>query len=388
MAPTVPDEQPGDRAAIPRAARRPSPVLRLPVEQAPAHAAPDLDALLARAVSIVSTEWEREVGDGHAADQVAARLSDLCETARRRAAGDASATCAFPPDIPARRMLDRLRATLLAEVAGEQGEPDGAALVRLLRGFEDALEMIERDAAQRFASRLAGPDGLELLVDVAHDLRSPLTSILFLAETLHGKRSGPVNAVQERQLGLIYSAAFGLNAITNDLIELARGGERLLDTTPVPFSLTEIMQSVHDIVRPIAEEKGLEMRMRLADAADHRVGQPTALTRTLLNLTTNALKFTDSGHVEMSAVARSQTRLEFSVLDTGPGLAPEVLSVLFEPFRRRYRPGEYTFSSSGLGLAMVRKLVLGMGSELQVESAPDQGTRFHFTLELPVMGGL
>jgi signal transduction histidine kinase len=272
-------------------------------------------------------------------------------------------------------------------MAGVDGRVDGGEVVAMMRGVERVQEAIDRDAAQRFASRLAGPDGLELLVDVAHDLRSPLTSILFLSETLHGKRSGPINGVQERQLGLIYSAAFALNSITNDLIELARGGERLLDQTPVPFSVAELMQSVHDIVRPIAEEKGLEMRLRGEVVADHRVGQPTALSRVLLNLTTNALKFTDTGYVELSATPRSPTRLEFSVRDTGRGLSPDVLAALFEPFRRRYRPGEYTFSSSGLGLAMVRKLVMGMGAELQFESAPDEGTRFHFTLDLPAAGG-
>ena len=81
----------------------------------------------------------------------------------------------------------------------------------MMRGMERVRARIEADAAQHFASRLAGPDGLELVVEVAHDLRSPITSILFLAETLHNAQSGPINPVQERQLGLIYSAAFGLS---------------------------------------------------------------------------------------------------------------------------------------------------------------------------------
>jgi signal transduction histidine kinase len=378
-------EPPGDDRsplARDRAARRAAPVLRLPVERG--EPVVELDVLLERAGEEIRDGWELEVGDGFTRDEIAMHVAALSDLARRCAAGEECPPHAFPPSVPARRILDRLRQRLLDRLAAEPVRVDAAELVRSLRGIERAQMLIDTDAAQRFASRLAGPDGLELLVDVAHDLRSPLTSILFLAETLHAKRSGPVNAVQERQLGLIYSAAFALSAITNDVIELARGGDRLLDQTPVPFSVADIMQSVYDIVRPMAEEKGLEVRFHAAEGGDSRVGQPSALSRVLLNLMANALKFTDEGHVEMAATPRSRTRLEFSVRDSGRGLAPDVLAALFEPFRRRYRPGEYAFSSSGLGLAICRKLVAGMGSELQFESSPEHGTRFHFTLELPL----
>jgi signal transduction histidine kinase len=221
-----------------------------------------------------------------------------------------------------------------------------------------------------------------LIVQVAHDIRSPLTSILFLSETLHNARSGAVNAVQERQLGLIYSAAFGLSQIANDLIEMARGGERLMDREPVAFSVADIIIAVGDIVHPMAEEKGLEVRLEIPETLDTRLGQPAALTRALLNLTTNALKYTDEGHVALGAKAVPRTKVQFWVHDTGRGLAPDVLASLFEPFQRRYTRADYAFSSSGLGLSICRKLITLMGGELRVESAPDQGTRFSFTLDL------
>src|SRR5262249_33502965 len=154
------------------------------------------------------------------------------------------------------------------------------------------------DWAQHFADRLSGPDGMDLVVEVAHDLRSPLTSILFLSETLQRARSGPINAVQERQLGLIYSAAFGLSSMASDVIELARGGDRLVDLDPLPFSVADIFESVRDIVQPIAEEKGLQVALHFPEL-DFRVGYPVALSRVLLNLTTNALKFTSEGLVEV-----------------------------------------------------------------------------------------
>lgn len=357
-------------------------VLRLPVQGPAAEPAADLDALLDRAVRAVADQWEEMVGDGLLPDVLNLALEALA-TAVRRSAVDDDGVVPIPPLVPARRMLDLIRNSLLNELTSSNARPDPAGLVRMLRGVERVQERIDRDAAHRFASRLAGPDGLELVVEVAHDLRSPLTSILFLAETLHQARSGPINAVQERQLGLIYSAAFGLSSLANDVIDLARGGDRLVDVQPDAFSVTDVMEAVHDIVHPIAEEKGLELRWS-SSGADSRSGQPGALSRVLLNLTTNALKYTDEGYVEMTAKQTTRTRMEFAVSDTGRGLPAEALPSLFEPFTRRYKPGEYTFSSSGLGLTICRKLVAAMGGELQVESSAENGTRFHFVLELPV----
>ena len=134
--------------------------------------------------------------------------------------------------------------------------------MRLFAAVERVSNALELDWSQQFAGRLSGHDGLELVVEVAHDLRSPLTSILFLAETLQRGRSGPLTPVQERQLGLIYSAAFGLSTVASDVIELARGGDRLVDLEPIPFSINDIFESVRDIVLPIAEEKGLAVNLQ------------------------------------------------------------------------------------------------------------------------------
>jgi signal transduction histidine kinase len=262
-------------------------------------------------------------------------------------------------------------------------QPEGPALLALLSALEVVYEALEPDWAQHFANRLSGPDGMELVVEVAHDLRSPLTSILFLAETLQRGRSGQINAVQERQLGLIYSAAFGLSSMASDVIELARGGDRLVDLDPLPFSIADIFESVRDIVQPIAEEKGLQVRMEMP-VVDFRVGHPVALSRVLLNLTTNALKFTSEGYVELRADQREGAVVAFSVRDTGRGIPPHALLTLFEPFRRRQKQGEYAFSGAGLGLSICRKLVEAMHSTLRVEPAQqDTGTRFFFELELP-----
>jgi signal transduction histidine kinase len=317
-------------------------------------------------------------------DEVTAHLAQLCAAIRQQASGHNPDLAALPRNALSRRLVGLIRNAFI-ERAQALPSPDAGQLLRMLAAIEQVSQRLEAEWSQHFADRLSGPDGLELVVEVAHDLRSPLTSILFLAETLQRARSGPVNPVQERQLGLIYSAAFGLSSVASDVIELARGGDRLVDLDPIPFSVTDILESVRDIVQPIAEEKNLTVRLATPEA-DFRVGHPVALSRVLLNLTTNALKFTAEGFVEVTARETAARAVEFSVRDTGRGIPPQSMATLYEPFRRRQKPGEYAFSGSGLGLSICRKLVEAMGSSLEVETAPDYGTRFHFVLDLPLAG--
>jgi signal transduction histidine kinase len=340
---------------------------------------PALAEALREAVLETEGEARRFLHHAGTTDEIGAVLRDVANAVREGIAGGAPA--APPQGFLARALVTQLRARLtlaLQRVAGA----DAAQVLRLYAALDRLSAALEPDWSQHFADRLSGPDGLELVVEVAHDLRSPLTSILFLAETLQRGRSGPVTPVQERQLGLIYSAAFGLSSVASDVIELARGGDRLVDLDPIPFSITDIFESVRDIVLPIAEEKGLRVEVFPPDA-DFRVGYPVALSRVLLNLTTNALKFTTEGAVEVRGALLDGDHVEFAVRDTGRGIPPQHMATLFEPFRRRQKPGEYAFSGSGLGLSICRKLVEAMHATLQVETESGAGTRFHFTLDLP-----
>jgi signal transduction histidine kinase len=329
-------------------------------------------------------EWERVLQHASGVEEATTHLVHLCTAIRQEAAGLTADTTVLPRNALSRHWLGLIRAAFIQRAAALPA-PDPTQLLQVLSAIERIAQHLEADWSQHFADRLSGPDGLELVVEVAHDLRSPLTSILFLAETLQRGRSGAVNAVQERQLGLIYSAAFGLSSVASDVIELARGGDRLVDLDPIPFSVTDILESVRDIVQPIAEEKNLTVRLTSPES-DFRVGHPVALSRVLLNLTTNALKFTGEGFVELTAVQGLNGSVEFSVRDTGRGIPPQSMATLFEPFRRRQKPGEYAFSGSGLGLSICRKLVEAMGSVMQVETAAGYGTRFYFVLDLPVAG--
>ena len=348
---------------------------------------PVLSRLLTEAARQLIDDWQVVRQDAASREEVVRALGILSAALETGPDGDRPATLGelSKSQLP-RRLLGLLRARLIQLAAAQVPRPSGTVLLDTLLTFEQVGQRLEPNWDQRFADRLTGPDGLELVVELAHDLRSPLTSILFLGETMKRGRSGPVTPLQERQLGLIYSAAFGLSSVASDVIELARGGDRLVDLEPLPFSIQDIMESVRDIVQPIAEEKGLEVHLVPCQRGG-RIGHPVALSRILLNLTTNALKFTDEGSVEVTATEVGDAAVEFSVRDTGRGIPAQAMALLFEPFRRRQKDRDYAFSGSGLGLSICRKLVEAMQGDLNVETNAGVGTRFFFTLNLPLADG-
>ena len=338
---------------------------------------------LADAASDVCTEWPHTEHAATSPSDVRSTVTALTESIRRALSGESVALVAFPPFVPVRRALELMRRAFLERVDSSDLEPGSEATVLdVIKAIERVQLAIDQDSAHRFASRLSGQDAQQLVVEMAHDMRSPLGSILILAERLRYGSGGSLTPIHERQLGLVYSAAFGLSALAGDVIELARGGTTLMDQPPMPFLVSDVLQSIFDILRPMAEEKRLTMRYT-GPEADLRVGYQAALNRVLLNLATNAIKFTNVGSVEVMCRQLDRSRVEFSVKDTGRGIPPHVMSNLFEAFRQRQITGDYAFSSAGLGLSICKKLIAAMGGELGVETELEKGTRFHFVLDLP-----
>src|SRR5262245_38128303 len=158
--------------------------------------------------------------------QAMTSLDALCDTIRRVVDGGKPRVAAEVAAVPLRRLLEMLRTAYLDEVQSIDTE-DALEIVQVLGAIERVQAWLDADAGQQLATRFEGADALNSVIEVAHDMRSPLASILFLMETLRKGHSGPITTLQDRQLGLAYSAAFGLNAMVSDVIELARGGERL-----------------------------------------------------------------------------------------------------------------------------------------------------------------
>ena len=341
-------------------------------------------SLLGGAVSRL-VERVEELAQATAADQEAirARLEILARSVRKILdGGDPSVVgksfVASQNDI---RLIRALRTELLRDVP-PTAEAEALAALR-------AVETLHRVATQEdpedLRTLLSQPDAFELLVEVAHDLRSPLTSILFLSETLRGKHSGDLNDLQRSQLGLIYSAALGLVSITSDVMDLARHEQWWVDQGAEAYSVQDLLQGVEEMVRPMAEEKRIDLILS-PPHYDRAYGHPIALSRVLLNLTTNAIKFTDKGFVELGAKRNGRRRMEYFVRDTGRGIPPELQGELFRPMKKRQnREGQF-FSGSGLGLSIARRILRSLGSDLLLESAPEWGTRFYFMVDVPPLG--
>ena len=199
---------------------------------------------------------------------------------------------AWTPEAPS--LLSALRHELLC--GHSRREWSDAHVLKTVTAIEHLSAALERDAAVQFAQQFSGRDAQQRLVEVAHDMRSPLNAILLLVERMQQGHGGPVNHTQHHHLSLVYSAAFGLTSMANDLMDVARGGARLLAEPPRAFLISGVLRSVRDVVHSVAAERRLSLRFS-GPPYDQRLGQESALQRVLLNLTTNALKFTTIGSV-------------------------------------------------------------------------------------------
>jgi signal transduction histidine kinase len=280
------------------------------------------------------------------------------------------------PPIIARDYVDRLRSQLVRELSTCDAL-DGSDVVHAMTLLEQLAEAWKQTDRGRFMAYLTGSESASAVVAIAHDIRSPLSSILILLESLRRGRFASRDPITERQLGLIYGATQGLATLASDLIDAARGDEEF-EGDARPFSIIETMHSVASIVQPIAEEKGLELIIE-HPITDARIGHAAPLHRVLLNLTSNALRYTESGSVTLGCRDVSASRVEFWVQDTGGGLPLSVQRTLFDAFR----PEQIAlrFSSAGLGLATVRALLSSLKSALIVETSTG-GTRLSFEIEL------
>lgn len=312
-----------------------------------------------------------------------AKLALLSEAVVACACGEPSGNFtpyAWTPE--AATLLASLRTELLCGRSRRAlGEGD---LLRVLTAVEQLSQVLADDIAVRFTRQFSGPAAQQRLVELAHDMRSPLNAIMLLVERMQQGQSGAVSAVQQQHLALVYSAAFGLVSMANDLTDVARGGARLLANPPSTFSLSELLRSVRSVVQPLAEERRLALRFS-GPRTDSRVGVVAALHRVLLNLTTNALNFTTVGAVTVVVQERADDPdvLTFTVEDTGRGIPEAQLADIFTAMSPKSHELVETFSADGLGLAICRKLVTAMQGELSVDSRAGQGTRFSFTLRLP-----
>lgn len=224
----------------------------------------------------------------------------------------------------------------------------------------------------------------ELLAQVFHDLRSPLTSVLFLSDALYSGQSGSLSEGQQRQVQLIYTASLTLLTLVDNVLNSRNLMAGEVEPERVPFSLSALADEVERITRPLADQKGLDLEFR-TDCRTARVGDPDALRRVMLNLVTNAISYTEEGNVTVR-FREEEMDLVIQVEDSGQGMDDDELAHLFTPFRvggKEGRSGERRFSGAGLGLSICHRLTRLIGGDIWVDTELGQGSRFGVQVPFP-----
>lgn len=270
-----------------------------------------------------------------------------------------------------------------ALVRDEQGRPAGIEgfardITERIRN-QDELERARREAET--ASRAKS----EFLATVSHEIRTPLNAILGLADML---LDSDLPQAAREDAELLRRSGETLLGLINDVLDFSRIDAGRLELEEVTFVPARVASDVADPLRPMATNKSLELCVRVGAGLEERaVGDVRRLRQVLLNLTGNAIKFTEKGRIVIGAEALpgrgdGERWVRFQVVDTGPGIPVAALERVFEPFTQGDASTTRRHGGSGLGLTIARRLVEAMGGEIGLASVEGRGTNVWFEVPL------
>ncbi len=275
----------------------------------------------------------------------------------------------------------------LALLAAFFGRRVSAELARTeaLRQSEERLEHLVKQRtqeleAEKVLSEAANAAKTQFLANMSHELRTPLTAIIGFSSVLLEQVFGPLNAKQERYVAETHKCGYQLLDLINDLLDLSKIEAGQKELTLVTVSVEDVCQACLSLVREQADGKGLQLSLVVEPDTKTCTADERRLQQILLNLVSNAVKFTDTGSVTLR-VNKASGYIQFAVNDTGIGIAESDWETLFQPFQQVDGGLSRKYQGTGLGLAKARNLARLHGGDITLKSELGQGSCF--TLLLP-----
>lgn len=267
----------------------------------------------------------------------------------------------------------------------QEREAEAHRLNRELEDTNRGVVALYSELEQK-AEELRGASEMKsrFLSHMSHEFRTPLNSIMALTRLLIDGVDGPLNSEQNRQVDYIRRSAQTLLELVNDLLDLAKVEAGRLDVRPAEFTVTDLFASLRGSLKPLLTNAAVNLVFDESPGLPVLLADEQKVAQVLRNLVSNALKFTEAGHVQVRAIHDERhARLVFEVEDTGIGIAANAIDLIFEEFGQV--EGRLQRGGTGLGLPLSRRLAMLLGGELTARSQPGMGSTF--TLAIPVRFG-
>lgn len=283
-------------------------------------------------------------------------------------------------------MIFEWQRRMLAQVArqAEALRQSRLELEQTNRKLAAAITRAEQMAAQADQANQAKSSFLAMM---SHEIRTPMNGVIGMVDLL---RDSPLTNEQQFLVSTARNSAESLLGIINDILDFSKIEAGQLQFDERPFNVREVIRGATASLAETAKAQHLELAQSVSsDVPEQLVGDAGRLNQILINLLSNALKFTPTGSVALAVSVESadegKARLHFTVRDTGIGLSAEEQSRLFQPFTQASSGTTRKYGGTGLGLAICKQLVEKMHGQIGVTSAPNEGSTFWFTIELPTV---
>jgi len=256
------------------------------------------------------------------------------------------------------------------------------------KALEDQLrrknvELEEQNRLVQEATRLKS----EFLANMSHELRTPLNAIIGFTELMHNEKVGPVSLLQKEYLGDVLSSSRHLLQLINDILDLSKVEAGKMEFQPEPADLSRLVESVQTTLRALAAARQIRVDTEIDPAVTGAVIDTGKFKQVLYNFVSNALKFTpEEGRLCIRIRSEGAKRFRLEVEDTGIGIQPENIPMLFTEFRQLSSGAGKKYAGTGLGLALTRRIVEAQGGTVGVSTTPGKGSVFYAVL--PLVAGI